>query len=63
MSTVAEVIAARAAGLRCLGVSTITNLAAGISPTPLSHEEVMAAAATVGDDLGRLLTGVVQRLP
>ena len=63
MSTVAEVIAARAAGLRCLGVSTITNLAAGISPTPLSHEEVMAAAATVGHDLGRLLEGVVQRLP
>jgi len=62
MSTVAEVIAARAAGLRCLGVSTITNLAAGISQRPLSHEEVMAAAATVGDDLGRLLEGVVQRL-
>jgi purine-nucleoside phosphorylase len=62
MSTVTEVIAARAAGLRCLGVSTITNLAAGISPTPLSHAEVMAAADAAGDDLGRLIEGVVERL-
>jgi purine-nucleoside phosphorylase len=62
MSTVSEVIAARAAGLRCLGVSTITNLAAGISPTPLSHDEVMVAAASVSEDLGRLLEGVVERL-
>jgi purine-nucleoside phosphorylase len=62
MSTVVEVIAARAAGLRCLGISTITNLAAGISPTPLSHAEVMTAADAAGDELGRLLEGVVQRL-
>jgi purine-nucleoside phosphorylase len=62
MSTVTEVIAARAAGLRCLGISTITNLAAGISPTPLSHAEVIAAAEAAGADLGRLLEGVVERL-
>jgi purine-nucleoside phosphorylase len=62
MSTVTEVIAARAAGRRCLGISTITNLAAGLSPTPLSHDEVMAAATTVGADLGRLLEGIVERL-
>jgi purine-nucleoside phosphorylase len=62
MSTVVEVIAARAAGLRCLGISTITNLAAGISPTPLSHAEVMTAADAAGDELGRLLEGVVERL-
>jgi purine-nucleoside phosphorylase len=62
MSTVAEVIAARAAGLRCLGISTITNLAAGISPAPLSHAEVMATAEAAGADLGRLLEGVVERL-
>jgi len=62
MSTVTEVIAARAAGLRCLGISIITNLAAGISPTPLSHAEVMTAADAAGADLGRLLEGVVERL-
>jgi purine-nucleoside phosphorylase len=62
MSTVAEVIAARAAGLRCLGVSTITNLAAGLSPTALSHEEVMEVGASVAARLGRLLEGVVERL-
>ena len=62
MSTVTEVIAARAAGLRCLGISTITNLAAGISPTPLSHAEVITAAEAAGADLGRLLEGVVERL-
>jgi purine-nucleoside phosphorylase len=63
MSTVAEVIAARASGLRCLGISTITNLAAGISPAPLSHEEVMVAAAAASGVLGRLIEGVVERLP
>ena len=62
MSTVPEVLAARAAGLRCLGVSTITNLAAGISPTPLSHDEVMAAARAAGNTLGDLLEGVIERL-
>ena len=61
MSTVLEVIAARAAGLRCLGISTITNLAAGISPQPLSHAEVMAAADTVRGSLGALVQGIVAR--
>lgn len=62
MSTVMEVIAARARGLRCLGLSTITNLAAGISPAPLSHAEVMETAARVRDDFGRLLEGILARL-
>ncbi len=43
MSTVPETLAARGAGLSVLGLSLITNLAAGIQPTPLSHEEVLAA--------------------
>src|SRR5699024_4693768 len=43
MSTTLEAIAAREAGLEVLGVSLVTNLAAGVSPTPLSHEEVLAA--------------------
>ena len=62
MSTVMEVIAARARGLRCLGISTITNLAAGISASPLSHAEVMETAARVRDDFGRLLEGILARL-
>lgn len=62
MSTVTEVIAARARGLRCLGISTITNLAAGISPTKLSHAEVMEAGERVKGALGRLVEGVVARL-
>jgi purine-nucleoside phosphorylase len=59
MSTVVEVIAARARGMRCLGVSTITNLAAGISPTKLSHDEVMETAARVSGALTALVEGVV----
>ena len=59
MSTVLEVIAARARGMRCLGISTITNAAAGISAVELSHAEVMEVAAKVGKDLGRLVEGIV----
>jgi purine-nucleoside phosphorylase len=59
MSTVVEVIAARARGLRCLGISTITNLAAGISATRLSHDEVMETAARVRGALTALVEGVV----
>jgi len=59
MSTVLEVVAARANGIRCLGISTITNLAAGISPVALSHAEVMETAARVGRELGNLVEGLV----
>ncbi|HET7038977.1 MAG TPA: purine-nucleoside phosphorylase [Gemmatimonadales bacterium] len=62
MSTVPEVIAARARGIRVLGISTITNLAAGISPTPLSHEEVLEAGQVVARDLERLVRGVLRIL-
>ena len=62
MSTVLEVIAARARGMRCLGISTITNAAAGISPVELNHNEVMEVAAKVGKDLGRLVEGIVAGL-
>ena len=62
MSTVPEVIVARARGLKCLGFSTITNLAAGISPTVLSHQEVLEVGRQVGDALGSIVKGVVARL-
>lgn len=59
MSTVPEVIAARARGMRCLGISTITNAAAGISLTRLSHADVMLAAERVKDDLAAIIEGVL----
>jgi purine-nucleoside phosphorylase len=62
MSTVVEVIAARARGLRCLGFSVITNLAAGISPTKLHHAEVMETANRVRNELAGLVEGVIERL-
>jgi purine-nucleoside phosphorylase len=62
MSTVPEVIAARARGMRCLGVSSITNVAAGLSPQPLSHEEVLDAGRQVAGQLERLIRGVVAGL-
>lgn len=62
MSTVAEVIAARAQGMRCLGFSLVTNPGAGISATPLSHHEVMEVAGRAGKELARLLEAVVAAL-
>lgn len=55
MSTVPEAIAARHMGAQVLAISLATNLAAGLSPTPLSHEEVFEVAAAAGERLGRLL--------
>jgi len=63
MSTVLEVIAARAGGLRCLGFSTVTNLAAGLGHEILSHQEVMETAGRTGDRLARLVEAVVGAIP
>jgi len=62
MSTVPEVIVARAQGMRVLAFSLITNHAAGISPTPLSHEDVLAAGREAGPRLESLIRKVVERL-
>jgi purine-nucleoside phosphorylase len=61
MSTVHETIAARAAGAEVLGVSLVTNLAAGISGEPLSHAEVLAAGAASASRMGALLADVIPR--
>ncbi|OSC43055.1 purine-nucleoside phosphorylase [Mycobacterium decipiens] len=61
MSTVHETIAARAAGAEVLGVSLVTNKAAGITGEPLSHGEVLAAGAASAGRLGSLLADVVAR--
>lgn len=62
MSTVHETIAARAAGARVLGVSLVTNAAAGITGAPLDHAEVLAAgraaATRMGDLLQKLAAGL-----
>ncbi|MGB6511491.1 purine-nucleoside phosphorylase [Mycobacterium sp.] len=62
MSTVHETIAARAAGAEVLGVSLVTNMAAGITGEPLSHVEVLAAGAASATRMGSLLADVVARL-
>ncbi len=62
MSTVPEVIAARALGMEVLGVSCVTNMAAGILPQPLSHAEVIETGRRAEPALEGLLLGVVQRL-
>jgi purine-nucleoside phosphorylase len=48
--------------MRCLGFSLVTNPGAGLSPTPLSHHDVMATAARAGKDLARVIEGVIERL-
>ncbi len=62
MSTVPETIAARHMGARVLGISLVTNLAAGISPEPLSHDHVEDAAAAAHDRFTRLLDALLPRL-
>jgi purine-nucleoside phosphorylase len=62
MSTTLEAIAARHVGLEVLGISLVTNLAAGISDEPLSHQEVIDAGQAAAGRCGRLLAAVVQRV-
>ena len=59
MSTTLEAIAARQSGLEVLGISLVTNLAAGISDQPLSHEEVIEAGQAAAERCGKLLAAVV----
>jgi len=62
MSTTLEAIAAREAGLEVLGISLVTNLAAGISATPLDHAEVIAAGRAAAQRVGSMLAQVIQKL-
>ena len=59
MSTTLEAIAAREAGLEVLGISLVTNLAAGISGEPLDHAEVLEAGRAAAGRMGDLLTRIV----
>jgi len=62
MSTVPEAIAVRHMGARVMGISLCTNLAAGISPVPLSHDEVKEVAGLAHDKFTRLLNELLPRL-
>lgn len=62
MSTTLEAIAARHVGMEVLGVSLVTNAAAGISEVPLSHEEVLEAGQAAAQRCGRLLAQIVARI-
>ena len=62
MSTTLETIAARQAGVEVLGISCVTNMAAGVDPRPLDHEEVLATGRAVERQLRALLCGIVPRV-
>lgn len=62
MSTALEAIAARHAGMEVFGISLVTNLAAGISPVPLNHQEVLEAGQAAGPRISRLLADIVAKL-
>ncbi len=62
MSTALETIAARAAGLEVLGLSMVTNVAAGLSGQPLDHHEVLDAGRAAAASIGDLLLAIVSKL-
>jgi len=63
MSTVPEAIVARHMGMKVLGISCITNMAAGISESPINHEEVMETGQRVRETFTQLLRGIIARSP
>ena len=62
MSTTLEAIAARESGMEVLGISLVTNFAAGITGEPLNHEEVLEAGKAAATRMGALLGAIVPRI-
>lgn len=63
MSTVPETIVARHCGMRVLGISSITNMAAGVLDVPITHEDVLAMGAQVGEQFRQLIDSIIAHLP
>ena len=62
MSTACEAIAARHMGMKVVGISCISNLACGISPTPLSHKEVQEVADEAAPRFQALVTEIITQI-
>lgn len=62
MSTTLEAIAARESGMEVLGISLVTNMAAGITGEPLNHEEVLEAGKAAATRMGALLGAIVPKI-
>jgi purine-nucleoside phosphorylase len=62
MSTIPEVIVARALGLRVLGISCVTNLASGVGSEPLDHEEVLEVTRRAASQFLRLLGAAIREI-
>jgi purine-nucleoside phosphorylase len=59
MSTVPEVLAARHMGIRCVAISCVTNMAAGVLPEPIDHEHVLEVGARAQSTLTALLRELI----
>ena len=62
MSTVPEVIVANHSGMKVMGISCMTNMAAGILDQPLNHEEVMETSERVREDFITLITNIIKEV-
>ena len=62
MSTALEAIVARSLGMQILGLSLVTNAAAGMSGEPLNHEEVLQAGEDAATKMGELLGKVIRKI-
>ena len=62
MSTVPEAIAARHAGIEVMGIALVSNAAAGVAGTPITHEEVLSAGREAAPRLAALIERVVGRI-
>ena len=63
MSTVPETIVARHCGMRVLGISSVTNMAAGVLDAPINHQEVLAVGEAVGEPFRNLVNAVIDTMP
>ena len=62
MSTACEAMAARHAGMRVCGISCISNMAAGLNPAPLSHEDIKRMAEKIGGDFKKLISAAIAKM-